>query len=142
METGEVRRRLLQSLVGARERAQQRRARAAEAERDFGTFLEQVAIPLTRQAAGALKAEGYSFTVFTPGRGLRLALDKGRDDFIDIALDTESDHPQVIGSISYTRGSRTIVSDQPIKEGVGPGALTEDDVLAFLLRALEPFLER
>lgn len=142
METGEVRKRLLQALGGIRGRAQQRRTRAAEAERDFATFLEVVAIPLTRQVASALKAEGFSFTVFTPGRGLRLALDKGRDDFIEFALDTESDRPQVIGHISHTRGSRTIVSDQPIKEGVAPGALTEDDVFAFLLRALEPFLER
>jgi hypothetical protein len=142
LETGEVRKRLLQALGGIRERAQQRRARAAEAERDFATFLEVVAIPLTRQVAGALKAEGFAFTVFTPGRGLRLALDKGRDDFIDFALDTETDPLQVIGRISHTRGSRTIVSDQPVKEGVAPGALTEADVLDFLLRALEPFLER
>jgi hypothetical protein len=142
LETGEVRKQLLHTLAEFRERAQQRRGRAAHAERDFATFLELTAIPLARQVAGALKAEGYSFTVFTPGRGLRLALDKGRDDFIDFALDTDSDPPQVIGRISYTRGSRTIVSDQPIKQGVGPGALAEHDVLEFLLRALGPFLER
>jgi hypothetical protein len=142
LETGDVRKQLLHTLTGIRERGQQRRVRAAEAEKDFATFLELVAIPLTRQLASALKAEGYAFTVFTPGRGLRLALDKGRDDFIDVALDTERDHPEVIGSISYTRGSRTIVSDQPVKAGVGPGALTEADVFEFLLRALEPFLER
>jgi hypothetical protein len=142
LETGEVRKQLLHTLAGIRERAQQRRARTAEAEKDFATFLEFVAIPLARQLAGALKAEGYSFTVFAPGRGLRLALDKGRDDFIDVGLDTDGDAPQVIGSISHTRGSRTIVSDRPLKAGTGPGALTEADVLEFLLRALEPFLER
>jgi hypothetical protein len=141
METGEVRRRLLQTLAGIRERGQQRKARAADAEREFGGVLE-MAVPLARQVASALKAEGYAFTVFTPGRGLRLALDKGRDDFIDFALDTEGELPQVVGRISHTRGSRTIVSEQPVKEGVAPGALTEADVLDFMLRALEPFLER
>jgi hypothetical protein len=132
----------MQALTLVRERTQLRRSLSANAERDFATFLETVATPLVRQVAGALKAEGHAFTVFTPGRGLRLALDKGRDDFIDFALDTEGDRPQVVGHISYTRGSRTILTDQPVKEGAGPESLTEQDVLDFLLRALEPFLER
>ena len=142
METGQVRKHVVQSLTALRERAQQRRARSADAERDFTTFLDVVAIPLARQVAGALKAEGYAFTVFTPGRGLRLALDKSRDDFIDLVLDTEGDRPQVAGQVSYTRGSRTIVGEQPVKAGAGPAELTEQDVLDFLMRALEPLLER
>ena len=142
METGVVRKHLVQKLTAVRERAQQRRALAADAERQFGTFLEVLAVPLARQVASALKAEGYAFTVFTPGGSLRLALDKGRDDFIDVVLDTDGERPQVVGRISYTRGSRTRVSDLPVKEGAGPDVLTEQDVLDFFLRALEPFLER
>ena len=142
METGVVRKQVVQKLTALRDRGQQRRARSADAERQFETFLELVAVPLARQIASALKAEGHAFTVFTPGRGLRLALDKGRDDFLELMLDTDADPPHVVGRVSYTRGSRTVVSDIAVKEGVGPEALTEQDVLDFLLRALEPLLER
>jgi hypothetical protein len=142
VETGVVRKQIVQKLTTLRERSQQRRARSADAERQFATFLEIVAVPIARQVASALKAEGYHFTVFTPGGSVRLALDKGRDDFVDIVLDTEAEYPQVAARISYTRGSRTIVSELPVKEGAGPDVLTEQDLLDFLLRALEPFLER
>jgi hypothetical protein len=142
METGLVRKRVVEALQARRAQDQQRRSRNADAERDFTTFLDLVAAPLARQVAGALKAEGYSLTVFTPGRGLRIALEKGRDDFVDLLLDTEGDRPQVIGRISYTRGSRTVVEDAVVKDGTGPEALTEEIVLEFLLRALAPLLSR
>jgi hypothetical protein len=89
-----------------------------------------------------LKAEGYAFTVFTPGGGLRLASDRTRDDFIELALDTSGDRPQVVGRISHARGSRTLDEERPVKPGAAPDAITEDDVLEFLLTALEPWLER
>ncbi len=142
METGQVRKRVIESLQALRAQEQQRRGRNADAEREFGTFLELVATPLARQVAGALKAEGYGLTVFTPGRGLRIALEKGRDDFVDLLLDTEGERPQVVGRVSYTRGSRTIVEDTPVQEGTGPGELSEEVVLDFLLRALKPLLTR
>ena len=105
-------------------------------------FLQQIATPVTKQLANALKAEGYLFTVFTPGDGLRLASDRGRDDYIELALDAESDTPQVVGRISLTRGSRTLTEERPIKPGAAPNAISEDDVVAFLLDALQPWLER
>jgi hypothetical protein len=142
METGQVRKQVQQALKQIKERAQQRRARASAAEDAYGVFLEHVATPIAKQVANALKSEGYSFTVFTPSRGLRLALDKGRDDFIELALDGESDPPQVVARISHTRGSRTIDQERALKEGVPPDALTEDDVLEFLLQALAVFLEK
>ena len=142
MEVSLVRRRLQASIAAARERTQQRRQRAAEAERAYATFLEEVATPVTRQVANALKTEGYNFTVFTPGDGLRLAADRGRDDFIEFALDTDADRPEVIGRISHTRGSRTVDEERPVKAGTAPDALTDEDVLQFLLGALEPWLER
>ena len=142
METGLVRKRVVEALQALRAQEQQRRGRNADAERDFGTFLDLVATPLAKQVAGALKAEGYALTVFTPGRGLRIALEKGRDDFVDLLLDTEGEVPQVVGRISYTRGSRTIVEDIPVQEGTGPESLSEDTVLEFLLRTLRPLLSR
>jgi|SRR5687767_11315535 len=140
MEVSHVRKRLQGAIAAARQRAQQRRQATADAERAYATFLETIATPITRQVATVLKAEGFAFTISTPGNGLRLAVDRGRDDFIEISLDTEIDPPQVIGRISHTHGSRTIDEERPIKAGTAPDALTEDDVLEFLLSALQPWL--
>jgi hypothetical protein len=130
------------AIATARERAQRRRVQASEAERAYATFLQDVATPVTRQVANALKTEGHAFTVFTPGGGLRLASDRGREDFIEFVLDTDSTPPQVLARISHTRGSRSIEEEQPVKRGAPPESLTEEDVLEFLLGALEPWLER
>jgi hypothetical protein len=124
----------------ARERAQQRRHRTGEAERAYATFLETVATPVLRQVANALKAEGYSFTVFTPGGGLRLASDRSRDDYVEFVLDNTGDAPQVVARTSQTRGSRTLEDERPIKDGIPPEALTEEDVLDTLLAVMEPWL--
>ena len=142
VEVSQVRRRLQAAIATARERNQQRRQRTTDAERAYAVFLQEVATPVTRQLANALKTEGYSFTVFTPGDGLRLAADRGRDDFIDFTLDTEGDRPQVVGRISRTRGSRTIDEERPVKPGTPPEALTDEDVLDFLMDAMAPWLER
>jgi hypothetical protein len=129
-------------MVTARERAKKRREQAAAAETAFDAFLTHVATPLVRQIAGSLKAEGYAFTVSTPGRGLRIALDRGQDDFVELALDSEAEPPTVTGRIRRTRGSRTLEEERPIKPGASPDQLTEDEVLEFLVSALEPWLER
>ena len=142
VEIAAVRNRLNRAMDAAREHAQQRRDRTAEAERAYGQFLEQVAAPLTKQLANSLKAEGYAFTVFTPGGGLRLAADRGRDDYVEFALDSVSAPPHVVGRISRTHGSRTLSEERPLKPGTPPDALTDEDVLAFLLDALQPWLER
>jgi hypothetical protein len=92
--------------------------------------------------ANALQAEGYAFTLSTPGRGLRLSLDRGRDDFIEIALDTDGDEPAVIGRVRRTRGSRTIEEERPVKRGALPDQVSEQDLLDFFATALEPWLER
>jgi hypothetical protein len=140
VEVSHVRRRVQGAIVSARQQAQLRRQATAEAERGYALLLEQVATPLAHQIAAVLKAEGLTFTVFTPGDGLRLAADRGRDDFIELSLDTDAATPQVIGQISYTRGSRTITEERPIKPGTSPAALTEEDVLEFFVSALEPWL--
>ena len=132
----------MRAIEAARERAQRRRTRTAEADTSYAAFLQDVATPVAKQVANTLKAEGYGFTVFTPGDGLGLASDRGRDDYIEFALDAESDPPQVVGRIRYTRGSRTIDEERPVKPGATPDAVSEEDVLAFLLDALGPWLER
>jgi hypothetical protein len=142
MEVSQVRNRLTRAIEAARDRAQQRRQRTAEAESTYAAFLQNVATPVTRQLANVLKVEGYAFTIFTPGDGLRLASDRGRDDYIEFALDTASDTPQVVGRVRHTRGSRTIDEERPVKRGAAPDAISEEDVLAFLIDALGPWLER
>lgn len=142
MEVSLVRRRLQAAIAAARDRAQQRRQQAADAEGAYDRFLSQVAVPLVRQIANALQAEGYSFTVSTPGRGLRLALDRGRDDFIELALDTDEDAPTIIGRIRRTRGSRTIEEERPVKRGALPDQISEQELLEFFENALQPWLER
>jgi hypothetical protein len=141
METGDVRKRVLHAITAARGRAQARRQQADEAVRAYEVFLH-VATPVVHQVASALKAEGYPFTVFTPGGGLRLASDHGRDDFVDVALDTSGDRPQVIGRISQSRGSRRLEEERPVKAGTAPDALSEDDILEFIVLALERWLAR
>lgn len=126
----------------ARERAQRRRELVAETQRAYDNFLVEIAIPVARQLVNAMKAEGYSFTVFTPENGLRVASDRAREDFIELALDTGSDRPEVIARVSRRRGSRTIDEELPVKRGAYPEEISEDDFLDFVLGALEPWLER
>lgn len=142
MEVSEVRRQLKHAIDRAKARAQRKRSDAAEAERAYATFLEGVATPTIRMLANALKAEGYPCTVSTPSGGLRLAADRGRDDYIELTLDGSGDRPIVVGRVRHTRGSRTLEDERPIKAGAAPQDLTEGDVLAFLVEALEPWLER
>jgi len=129
-------------MTTARDRAKQRRQKADEAEIAYAAFLENLAGPLARQIVNALRAEGYTFTVSTPGRGLRVSLDQGRDDFIELALNTTADQPHIVGRIRRTRGSRTLDEERPVKPGVAPQDVSEDDLLEFLALALEPWLER
>jgi hypothetical protein len=142
VETGDVNRRLKIAMESARAEAAERRARDTRATAAYETFLDTVAVPVARQLANALKVNGLTFTVFTPANGLRLASDRNRDDFIELALEPGPSGPQVVGLVSHVRGSRTLAETVPIKPSAGPEALGEEDVLAFLLRALRPWLER
>jgi len=141
METGDVRRRLQQTIERARRRAAERRARNDETTRAFDDFLDRVAVPLFKQIANVLKIEGYPFTVFTPSGSVRLMSDKSADDFIELALDTSDRDPRIMAHVSRSRGRRVVDEEQIVGSG-GPEALSEEDLLTFLLKALEPFVER
>lgn len=143
MEISEVKRRLRDTAERAKRTAAERRARTDEANREYPIFLETVAVPLFKQAAGVLKAENYLFTVFTPGDSVRLMSDRNAKDFIELTLDTSGSSPLVIGRTSRARGSRIVESERPVGVGGGPVRdLTEEQVLTFLAEALEPFVER
>jgi hypothetical protein len=142
LEVSHVRRKLTAAIEQARRIAQQRRERSSEVQRAYEAFLADVAVPIARMLGNVLKAEGYPFTVATPGGGLRLISDKGRDDYVEIGLDTASNPPEVVGRIRYARGSRTIAEERPVKPGASPQAITEEEFLDFLIGAVEPWLER
>ena len=91
MEVSQVRKRVQQGVATARTRAQERRQQTDEATRDYKVFLEVVATPLVQQLANVLKVEGYAFTASTPGDSVRLTNDRGRGDFVELALDTSGD---------------------------------------------------
>jgi hypothetical protein len=142
MEVSQVNKRVRSAIEDAKAKAQARRNVSASADKAYATFLDTVATPIARQVANALKVAGVAFTLGTPGGGLRLAADRGRDDYIEFLLDTSGDLPQAAGRVSVTRGSRTLDETRPIKAGIAIEDLTEEDVLEFLVTALEPWLER
>ena len=139
MEISDVRKRILQTIDRAKQRVVERRARTDEATRAFGPFLNDVAVPLARQVAQVLRAEGHLFTVFTPSSSVRLMSDRSTEDFIELFLDTSGDEPRVAGRTRRSRGHRVLESEEPLG---APGALSEEDVLGFLLKSLEGFVER
>jgi hypothetical protein len=142
MEISAVRQQILLAVERAKHAATERRAANDEAGREYGVFLEQLATPLFRQAASVLRAEGYLFSLFTPSGSVRLMSDKSADDFIELLLDTSGAAPRVMGRTSRAWGNRTDVAEQPLVAAGAIREITEGDVLAFLLKALEPFVEK
>jgi hypothetical protein len=142
MEISDVRRRVRQMLDQARRASAERRVRADAAAQAYEGFLSKVATPVFRMFATAIKAEGRAFAVFTPAGGLRLASERSADDFIELSLDTSSDPPAVVARINRGRGSRLLTVERSIRDGATVESLTEEDVLEFLLREIEPFVER
>jgi len=139
MEISAVRQRLNDTVERAKRRAAERRARADEAGRAYDRFLEHIAVPLFRQVANILRADGYLFNLFTPSGSVRLMSDRHAEDFIEILLDSAGDHPYVVGHTSRSRGRRVDESERELGD---PATLSEEDVLTFLLKELEPFVER
>ena len=139
MEISEVRKRLLQTIERAKLQAAERRVRNDEATSLFGPLLDTIVVPLLRQLAQALRAEDHLFNVFTPSGSVRLMSERNAEDFIELFLDTTGDRA----------AGRRPDEPQPrqprprVGGALGaPGALSEEDVLAFLLRELEGFVEK
>jgi hypothetical protein len=140
METADVRKRVHDAMERAKRQSAERRAQTDRAQRAFTTFLLKRAVPLMRQIAGSLKAEGYLFSMFTPSGSVRLMSDKSAQDFIEVSLDV-GDAARVIAHVSRSRGSRVVDAERVIASG-DPESITEEELLAFLLKELEPFIER
>ena len=142
MEISDVKRHVRDTIDRAKRAAAERRERNDEGARDYEAFLSEIAIPLFRQIAGVLRAENHLFTVFTPAGSVRLMSDRSGDDYIELVLDTAGSRPQVVCHSSRSRGRRVVEAESPIVEGKAVRELSEEDVLGFVLKELEPFVER
>src|SRR5438477_321792 len=142
MEISEVRKSVQQTIERARRTAAERRERVDAATRDYDVFLERLAVPLFRQVGNVLRAEGYQFSVITPGSSVRLASDRSGESYIELSLDASGAGPVVLGHASRRRGSRVVESERPIAPDKPIAELTEDDVLRFVMSELGPFVER
>jgi hypothetical protein len=141
MEISDVRRRVTETVERAKRAAAERRARSDERARDYAVFLDTIAVPLVRQVANALKAQGYSFGVFTPSGSVRLASEKSGDDYIEVSLDSSGDQPVILGHSRRARGRRIVESERPIG-GPAISEVTEEQLLDFLLEELQPLVEK
>jgi hypothetical protein len=142
MEVSAVRQQILHAIDRAKRTAAERRVANDEAAREYNVFLDQLAVPLFRQAAGILRAEGYLFNLFTPGGSVRLMSERSSEDFIELVLDTTGAKPSITGRSSRTWGHRAVLLEESLNPSAPIRDLTEDDVLKFLLKALEPFVEK
>ena len=141
-ETSELRRRLRSAIDQARANAAARRSRADAAAHDYDRFLSAIAVPVVQQFANVLSAEGHHFKVATPAGSVRLTSATTTEDYIEIALDTSEDPPEVVGRTSRGRGRRMITTERAVRERTAVAELNEEDVLAFLLTEIVPFVAR
>jgi hypothetical protein len=139
MEIADVRKRIHSTIERAKQRAAERRARGDEAARAYSTFLDTIAVPMFRQVANVLKSEGYPFSVFTPSGSVRLMSDRTAEDFVELTLDTAGDAPHVVGHTSHSRGRRVTENERAVGN---PDTLSEADLLDFLVKELEAFVDR
>ena len=142
IETAELRKRLRAAIEQSKRAAAARRAKIDEAARTYKLFLEDTAAPLAHSLANVLLSEGYGFSVFTPNGGLKLALSRSADDYIEFGLDTAEAEPFAILRVNQSRGRRVLQHERPIKGRTPVDQLTEEDVLRALLEELTPFVER
>jgi len=140
MELSDVRRRVRTAIEESRRRTEERRTRKDDASRAWEQVLATVAVPAFHDVAQALVAEGHRFKVVTPGAAVRLVPEKGGEEFVEMALDTDGDEPAVVFRSTRGRGRRTLASERALATRVD--ALTDTDVVVELIEELKPFLER
>jgi hypothetical protein len=145
METSVVRQAVMALLQHVKrspaDRRENRRVQTDQATREYGEFLNRIAVPLFKQVADVLRAEGYQFDVFTPGGSVRLMSGRNSDSYIEIALDTKGSAPKVLGRVSHSRGHDVVETELVLNATADINALTEADVLGFVVGELEPFVE-
>jgi hypothetical protein len=142
MDVSDLRKRILRSLDDARKESAERRTTGDQAAAEYDGFLSNIAMPLFRQAATVLSAEGHPFSTHTPAGSVRLVSDHAADDFLELALDATAAPPQVVARTSLTRGRRQLVDERPLAKDRKIGDLTEDDVSKFLVDEVRRLIVR
>ena len=97
---------------------------------------------MVQQFANVLSAEGHHFNVATPAGSVRLTSAGASENYIEISLDATEDPPEVVGRTSRGRGRRMISSERAVRERTAVAELNEEDVTAFLLAEIVPFIAR
>jgi hypothetical protein len=141
METSDVRKRVLSAMEHARKNVAGRREEHDRADRAFYKFLGNTAVARGRHVGNVHVGERYPFSVFTPSGSVKMMSDRSPEDFIEILLDESGEHPRVVGHVKRTRGSRVIETEKVVGSG-DPETLTAEELLGFLLKEIEPFVER
>lgn len=142
VDIADVRKRVRLTIEQSRKYAQERRDRVVSVEREIIAVLEHVVTPVFRAVAAALKAEGYLFRVLTPPGSVRLVAETKEENFIELRLDSMRDPPVLMVRVSRAWGRRVLVDDKTVRDGASIANWTEDEVLVFLLREIQPFVER
>jgi hypothetical protein len=142
LESGEVRKRLRQTIEAAKRDAAARRAALGDVQKEYDAFLENHAMPVFRQIAGALRAEGHVFQVVSPAGNIRLVSERDKDDYLELFFDVDRQFPTVVGRVSRVRGTELTSSEQPVRGNAKVSDLTGEDVLDWILRVIVPFVER
>ena len=129
MEVSDVRRRLRTAIEEARRNAEERRQRRDDAARAWERALETVITPAFHQLASALTAA-------------RLVPERGGEEFVEIALETEGDEPLVMIRSTRGRGRRTIARERSLGGRGAIDALADTEIASAVIDELVPFLER
>ena len=141
VEISEIQKRVRRMIDQSRRAAEARRARAASETRAGEQALHRVVAPVFKSVAAALKAEGHPFRVSTPVDAVKMSAESSGDNFIELVFDTTGAQSALRGRVSRTRGRRLLVEEKVVSEGSQLGTLSDEDVLEYLLGALEPFVE-
>src|SRR3982751_1724432 len=131
MDVAALRKRILRELdrPGAvKATAADRRASGDTARQQFARLLDTTIVPLLKQSADILKAEGALCGLHTPSDMVKLAFERSPEDFVEIMLDTAMP-PHVIGRSSVRRKGGTLVEDRIIGVGKEIDEINDEDVV-------------
>lgn len=142
LEVAEVRRRVRLRIETLKHEAAHHRVQVDAASASFGPWLERVAVPLFRQFANVLRAEGLLFRVLTPAGLVRIEAERSAEDFLELRLDTERRPVAIVLRRGYSRGSHLFSDDRVVAEGIDYSHVTATDVLDALVEDAAPFLGR
>jgi hypothetical protein len=144
MDVAALRKRILRELdrPGAvKASAADRRATGDTARQQFARLLDTTIVPLLKQTADILKAEGSLCRLHTPSDMVKLAFERSPEDFVEIMLDTATP-PHVIGRSSVrNKKSGTLVEDRIIGVGKEIDEINDEDVVGYLLPELRKILK-